>query len=137
MSEFGGCIVFLLAKAYRKAHGVLRRRLADFGITPIQHLVLEAIGEDEGLSAGEIGKRVALDSATLSGVLDRLQQAGWIGKQVDEVDRRVLRVSLTAKARETLPALVEQRKGANSEVLGSLTEQEQALLRRLLREMSG
>jgi len=124
MSEFGGCIVFLLAKAYRKAHGVLRRRLADFGITPIQHLVLEAIGEDEGLSAGEIGKRVALDSATLSGVLDRLQQAGWIGKQVDEVDRRVLRVSLTAKARETLPALVEQRKGANSEVLGSLTEQE-------------
>lgn len=137
MSDFGGCIIFLLAKAYQKAHGVLRRRLADFGITPIQHLVLEAVGEEEGLSAGEIGKRVALDSATLSGVLDRLEEAGWIAKQVDEVDRRILRVFLTAKARETLPALVEQRKGANVEVLGGLTEEEQVLLRHLLRNLRG
>ena len=71
MKSFEDCIVFLLAKAYQKAHGNLKKRLHPYGLTPIQNLILQALQEEDGLSAGDIGKRLVLDNATLSGVLDR------------------------------------------------------------------
>lgn len=137
MPDFDDCIIFLLAKAYQKAHGVLRRRLVDHGITPLQNLVLETLRVEEGLSTGEIGKRLALDSATLSGVLDRLEEGEWISRRADDEDRRVTRVLLTAKARERIPALVHEREEANVEILGGLSGEEQVLLRRLLRDVKG
>ena len=36
------CMVYLLAKAYQKAHGQLKHRLGAYGLTPVQQLVLGA-----------------------------------------------------------------------------------------------
>ncbi len=66
----------------------------------MQGLVLHALYEEEGLSAGELGKRLALDSATLSGVLDRMAESGWIIKNAVKEDRRVLNIQLTDKSRQ-------------------------------------
>jgi hypothetical protein len=51
VNRYEECIVFHLAKAYQRAHASLKRRLAPYGLTPVQYLVLEAIREEEGLSA--------------------------------------------------------------------------------------
>ena len=71
MTQYEDCIIFLLAKAYQKAHGNFKEHLLPYGMTPVQHLILETLWEEEGLTASEIGKRLVLDNATLSGVLDR------------------------------------------------------------------
>ncbi len=89
MPQYDDCIIFLLAKAYQKAHGLFKNRLQAHGLTPVQHLILEVLWEEEGLSAGDIGKRVLLDGATLSGVLDRMADAGWLVRQSDENDKRL------------------------------------------------
>ena len=68
MKTYDDCVIFLLAKAYQKAHGEFKRRLHSYGLTPIQHLILEALWEEDGLSAGDIGKKLIFDGATLSGV---------------------------------------------------------------------
>ena len=72
MKPYDDCILFLLAKAYQKAHGDFKKRLHSYGLTPIQHLVLEALWDEDELSVGDIGKRLVFDGATLSGILDRL-----------------------------------------------------------------
>jgi len=137
MTNYDDCIVFLLAKAYQKAHGVFKRRLLEHGLTPIQHLILEALWQEEGLAAGEIGKRLVLDSATLSGVLDRMAEAGWVVKAPDPEDKRIVRVYLTEKAQALSQTLPLEREKANEEILQGFTLEEKVLLKRLLRDMQG
>jgi DNA-binding MarR family transcriptional regulator len=137
MAQYEDCIVFLLAKANQRAHGILKRRLHSHGLTPVQHLILEALWDEEGLSAGEIGKRLVLDTATLSGVLDRMAEAGWILKRTDRDDRRVLRLYLSNKAKGAQQSLIEERTRANEEILDGMRLEEKVLLKRLLRDVRG
>jgi DNA-binding MarR family transcriptional regulator len=130
------CIVFLLAKANQKAQKNLKKRMKSFGLTTVQGLVLGAIFEGNGLTASEIGAHLVLDNATISGVLDRLMDGGWITKQSDENDRRVQRILVTDQASTSLvDALFQVRADANEETLDNLSLEERVLLKRLLRDL--
>ena len=135
MKPYDDCILFLLAKAYQKAHGDFKKRLHSYGLTPIQHLVLEALWDEDGLSAGEIGKRLVFDGATLSGVLDRLSAGGWVIKQSEPEDKRMLRISLTHKSRDLKPKLAAIRNKTNEDLLARFSLEEKVLLKRLLRDI--
>lgn len=135
MKNYEDCIIFLLAKAYQKAHGSFKKRLIPFGLTPIQHLILEALWEEDGQSAGDIGKKLVLDGATLSGILDRLAAGGWIVKETDDEDKRILRIHLTKKGMDLRHTLSEERDQANQDLLVGMTLEEKVLLKRLLKDI--
>jgi DNA-binding MarR family transcriptional regulator len=137
MTQYEDCIIFLLAKAYQKAHGHFKKRLQGRGLTPVQHLVLEALWAEEGLSAGDIGKKLMLDSATLSGILERMAEKGWIVKSTDEVDKRFIRIYLADRAKDMKTLLIEEREEANEKILVALSLEEKVLLKRLLRDLRG
>ena len=129
------CTIFLLAKAYQKAHGQFQKELKPFKLTNLQHLVLEALWYREGLTAAELGKFLVLDKATLSGVLDRLAEAGWIRKASDPEDGRVVRLYPTEKADGMKEGLIALRRAANEKLLAGFTPEEQVLLKRFLRDL--
>ena len=129
------CTIFLLAKAYQKAHGQFKKELKPFKLTNIQHLVLEALWFQEGFTAAELGKFLVLDKATLSGVLDRLADAGWIRKEPDPEDGRVVRLYTAEKADEMKDELIVLRKTANEKLLAGFNPEEQVLLKRFLRDL--
>ncbi len=135
MENYDDCIIFLLAKAYQKAHGDFKKRLQSYGLTPIQHLILEVLWGQDGLSASDIGKKLVLDGATLSGVLDRLAAGGWILKESDTEDKRVLRIYLTPRSKELKPKLSETRDQTNENLLKPFSIEEKVLLKRFLRDM--
>ena len=135
MKTYDDCIIFLLAKAYQKAHGDFKKRLQSYGLTPIQHLILEVLWGKDGLSASDIGKKLVLDGATLSGVLDRLAGGGWIIKKPDTDDKRVLRNYLNSKSKELQPKLSEARDQTNEALLKTFSIEEKVLLKRFLRDM--
>ena len=58
MDKLEECIIFQLAKAYQKAHGLFKKRLLPYGLTPIQHLILEALWMEDGLSQKDISTRL-------------------------------------------------------------------------------
>jgi DNA-binding MarR family transcriptional regulator len=134
-SSFENCVIFLLAKAYQKAHSTFKKRLIPYGLTPIQHLILEALWLEDGQSAGDIGKKLVLDAATLSGVLDRLAAGDWIIKEPDPDDKRMVRIYLTEKVKSLRLSLAEERNQANDEILHNLNLEEKVLLKRLLRDV--
>jgi DNA-binding MarR family transcriptional regulator len=127
-------IVFLLAKAHQRAQATLKGRLQTFGLTPMQCLFMEALWEEDGLSVGEIGRRIALDTATLAGILDRLVTAGWVKRETDAQDGRVARVYLTAKARESIDLLAKAMEQTNNDLLKTFSPEEKLLLKRFLRD---
>jgi DNA-binding MarR family transcriptional regulator len=129
------CTIFLLAKAYQTAHSLFKARLQPFSLTNMQHLVLEGLWYREGVTAAELGKLLILDKATLSGVLDRMVESGWICKRPDPVDKRLTRLYLSDKANGLKEPLVRLRCEANAELLKSFSDQEQILFKRLLRDL--
>ena len=135
MKTYDDCIIFLLAKAYQRAHGNFKKRLHSYGLTPIQHLILEALWRQDGLSASDIGKKLVLDGATLSGVLDRLASGGWILKESDAEDKRILRIFLTPKSKELKPKLSKARDRTNEDLLKPFTLEEKVLLKRFLKDI--
>ena len=135
MVQYQDCILFLLAKAYQRSLATFKRRLENYGITPVQNLVLEALFEEEGLSAGELGKRLLLDNATLSGVLDRLADGGWIVKGTVEKDKRYLRIFLSPKAKDFIVTLMDETEKANEEIMRPLRIEERLLLIRMLKDL--
>ena len=135
MPQYEDCIIFLLAKAYQKAHANFKQHLLPHEITPVQHLILEALWEEEGLTASEIGKRLVLDNATLSGILDRMSEKGWIAKATDDVDKRFIRIYLTGRAKKLKPLLLGEREKSNGEILNNLSLEEKILLKRLLKDI--
>jgi len=135
MLSFRDNIVFLLAKAHQRAQGVLKVYLQAFGLTPMQCLFMEALWEEDGLSVGEIGRRIALDTATLAGILDRMVVAGWVRREADPIDGRVTRVYLTDKAREAVPGLASAIEVSNSELLSNFSVEEKLLFKRFLKDV--
>lgn len=130
------CTIFLLAKAYQKAHGRFKAMLRPYDLTNLQHLVLEGLWYREGVTAADLGKLLVLDKATLSGILDRMIDAGWIRKERDPDDKRLFHLFTTEKANTSRQELIDLRIKANEELLDAFSEEERRIFKRLLRELT-
>src|SRR5690348_6068674 len=82
-------LCFALYAASRFMTNAYRPLLADLGVTYPQYRVLLVLWEHDGLSVGEIGARLHLDSGTLTPLLKRLAQQGLIERRRSEADDRV------------------------------------------------
>ncbi len=87
------CFMFhATARAFTDAY---RPVLSKLGLTYPQYLVMLVLWERDGLTVGDIGERLFLDSGTLTPLLKRLEVKGVIVRKRDLVDERLVRVSLT------------------------------------------
>lgn len=129
------CAIFLLAKAYQKAHSQFKSKLSPYKLTNLQHLVLEGLWYEQGVTAADLGKLLILDKATLSGVLDRMEDSGWIRKEQVPEDGRMFRIHTTEKADSLKEELVNKRIEANNELLLGFSHDERLFLKRLLKDI--
>ena len=124
------CFTFMLAKAYQQAHGHFRKTLEPFGLTNIQHAVLEGLWYEDGQTATELGQLLVLDKATLSGVLARMEESGWVERRPDRTDGRVMRVFSSPQANAVKDKLIAARDAADTEILSRYSLEEQLLFKR-------
>jgi DNA-binding MarR family transcriptional regulator len=90
------CISFLMSKAAQSIARRAREGLAAHGVTPVQFAALCVLWERDGLSCADLCSRLVLDSATMTGIVDRLESAGSVVRRPDpDGDRRVNRIYLT------------------------------------------
>jgi DNA-binding MarR family transcriptional regulator len=129
------CIFFQLAKAGQAAAKFLTCRLTDAHVTAAQGMVLGFLRENDQVTSRELGERVMLDSATLTGILDRLEKASLLEKKTHPEDRRALSVSLTEQGRQLTENLIALAEKANQDFLEPLTSEEQLILRLLLKKL--
>lgn len=88
------------------------------GLTGAQYNVLNILaGAPEGISQRELGDLLVVDRSNVTGLLDRLEKAGWVQREDDPDDRRVYRVLLTSAGR----ALWAKVHPLYLEVVGQLT----------------
>ncbi|MCA9678878.1 MAG: MarR family transcriptional regulator [Kofleriaceae bacterium] len=92
-------ICFPLYAAARLTVQAYRPLLGELGLTYPQYLVLMVLWEHDGLSVGDLGARLHLNSATLTPVLKRLQRQGLVRRQRRPSDDRTVENWLTDAGR--------------------------------------
>ena len=135
MEQIEECISFLVGKAHQQVNQVAKQRLAPYGVTPVQFAVLHGLWQRDGQSGAELSERLLLDSATMTGILDRLAAAGLIERRPDSTDRRVNRVMLTERGRALEAPLNREMDEMNAEFFGRFSAEDAARLRGLLAEL--
>jgi DNA-binding MarR family transcriptional regulator len=95
MERIEDCISFRLGKAYQIVTQDARRRLAPYGVTPGQYALLKVLWEEDGQSGAALGERLRFDSATMTGLLDRLEKSDLLERRPAPHDRRINLVYLT------------------------------------------
>ncbi len=129
------CIFFQLAKANQLASKFLSQKVSELNLTPVQALVLGFLHQEDRITSAELGKKTGLDSATLTGLLDRLEAADFIERKNNPEDRRSIRIHLTPKGNELSRKAIEVIVGANGEFLQSLTKEEKRHLFDIIKKL--
>ncbi len=70
-----------------------------YGITGPQLWVLKTVFKNGGLPLGELSQKMYLHPSTITGVVDRLEKKGYVSRDRDREDRRVVMVQLTPKGK--------------------------------------
>lgn len=126
---------FPLYAASRSVTSLYTPYLKPLGLTYTQYLVLLVLWERDGISVSEICDELMLDSGTLSPLLKKLQQAGYIQKERSTSDDRIVIITLTEEGR----ALQERAKDVPRNVAQciDLPPEKARMLYELLYELLG
>lgn len=132
-------LCFSLYTCSREMTRAYRPLLDRLQITYPQYLVLLLLWGHSPRSVKDIGEELLLDSGTLTPLLKRLEEKGWVTKSRLKTDERVVQVSLTdaGKSLQTgascIPDALMERIGFNETDYKALLTQLHALLERLQR----
>ena len=97
--------LFTLGELARLVRAYADRQAARYGITRAQWAVLAKVERFEGMKQTELAEQMEMQPITLTRLIDRLCDAGWIERRSDDSDRRVNRLYLKKAARPLLVKL--------------------------------
>ncbi len=109
-------LCFPLYAAARNVTGLYTPWLRPLGLTYTQYIVFLVLWEKDALTVGEIGERLMLDNGTLSPLLKKMEQAGYVERRRSQEDERVVVITLTEAGR----ALQEKAKDIPAQVAGCI-----------------
>jgi DNA-binding MarR family transcriptional regulator len=126
------CIFFRLAKASQSAVRFWGQRVAALGVTAVQSMILRFLLDEGPMTSRDLGEKTQLDSATLTGVIDRLAAQGLVSRGEHPDDRRAILVGLTEAGSETAHKVTVLSEEANREFLKEFSEEDENALRSFL-----
>jgi MarR family transcriptional regulator, transcriptional regulator for hemolysin len=109
---------FTLSELHRLMRAYADKEAARYGITRAQWAVLAKVERHEGLKQTELAEQMEMQPITLTRLIDKLCDNGWIERRGDENDRRVNRLHLRKAARPLLGKLA----GLRSELTATALE---------------
>jgi len=129
------CIFFQLAKASRAGTRFWGQKVSTLNLTAVQAMVIRFLYDKDHISSSDLGKRTDLDSATLTGILDRLAAADLIERRQNKNDRRAIQILLTKKGNTVAKEVSRLMEEANVEFLKVLSDNDQLALRGLIKKI--
>jgi DNA-binding MarR family transcriptional regulator len=128
-------IGYLLGRAYTEGHRNLHKELADLELTPQQHVIIMRLNELGEASQNLLGRSVGMKRVTVHGIISRLSTGGLIEVRGDDADRRLALLSLSPAGKALVGELARRAQAAAARSLASLSANEKAILRRILRKL--
>ena len=112
----------------------LRNELTEKGVTWPQFHTLFHI-KDEGIPFNKLAQKVHCNASNMTGLIDRMEDNGWVYRERSEKDRRVWLVKLTAEGSEMRENLIPKHRNNIEERMNRLTQEEQKTLKKLMEKL--
>ena len=113
--------LFTLGEVQRMMRAYADREAARYGITRAQWAVLAKVERNEGMKQSELAEQMEMQPITLTRLIDRLCDNGWIERRGDDSDRRVNRLYLRKAARPLLAKLAGLRSELTATALDGIS----------------
>lgn len=98
--------------------------IVDFGITTPQFHALLALRDSPNMTMGELCEKLFLACSTATDLIDRMEKNGFLERNRDTQDRRVIRLAITEKGREVISEVVAARRRYVASMLEKLSSTE-------------
>ena len=124
-------LAYQIARQMRKQmggskHGKLQDKVSPYQMHVLFHLAQHAV------TMGELADEVNITLPSATSLVDRLVKSGWVERQQDPDDRRIIRLSVTPAGRKLCVALKEERSQAFRFLLDAMPEEDLESLHRIL-----
>lgn len=123
---------FRFVRLHRRAASAIAAELKTIGLSIPQFDLLSTLTEQEGLSQQELAERLYVTKGNVSGLLDRMVDAGLVERRALPGDRRSNALHLTQKGRTLAEQGIAAQKAYVTRTLGSLDPRDLADLERLV-----
>jgi DNA-binding MarR family transcriptional regulator len=123
-------LLYRLTKRLRRAQA---ERLAPLGLTPAQERALRMMTRsEEPLRMTELADRLGIAPRSVTTVVDALEEAGLVRREIDAHNRRAIRLHLTEHGRAVRDDMRDARRRAAEDLFAPLTADDRKALAELL-----
>jgi DNA-binding MarR family transcriptional regulator len=114
-----------------------QRLFRPHGLTAAQYNVLNVLApQPAGLSQRELSDALVVDRSNVTGLIDRMEKAGWVRRADDPADRRVYRITLTPAGRKLWSKVEPRYRAAIENVTQGVPIRQMTVCTELLNELS-
>jgi DNA-binding MarR family transcriptional regulator len=106
----------------------LRQPVARRGVTPTRLTAMATLEKCGPMRASDLADRLSITAASMSRLVEALEEGGWVGREPDPEDRRAQLLSLSGQGREILSQMRSEGTGELAEAIRALPEPERARL---------
>ncbi|MGD2124666.1 MAG: MarR family transcriptional regulator [Desulfobacteraceae bacterium] len=130
--------IVILIRRYVRLRALYTKELAkNYGLSVPQLLCLQCLYENGNMSMSEIAENIMVNMSTVTGIVDRLEQKGFLKRLRVSTDRRVITIALTEKGKslaENSPPAVHHK---IIQAVKKLSEPEREEIFQALNRLSG
>jgi MarR family transcriptional regulator for hemolysin len=125
-------LLALFTQAAKLLREAADEAMSRHGVRVGQHIVLTVLWEQDGLTPGEIARRLGTATPTIVNTATRMEEAGLVVRRPDPADARLVRLHLTPRARSVRESVRDARAALERQATATLTAAELDHLRSAL-----
>jgi len=125
-------LLALFTQAAKLLREAADETMSRHGVRVGQHIVLTVLWEQDGLTPGEIARRLGVATPTIVNTATRMEEADLVVRRPDPADARLVRLHLTARGRAVREPVREARAELERQATATLTAAEREHLRTAL-----
>jgi DNA-binding MarR family transcriptional regulator len=127
---------YLLGQANHALYKDFDAQVRARGLSSIEWRVLATLHDGEPLTVSQLAQEVLSKQPTVTKLVQRMADQGWVALHADASDQRRTLVKVTPAGRRLVKPLVEAARVHEARILRSLAAPEKAALRKLLEKIT-
>ena len=128
---------YLLGQANHALYKDFDAQVRAAGLSSIEWRVLATLHDSEPLTVSALAHEVLSKQPTVTKLVQRMCEQGWVMLQADAGDQRRTLVAATAKGRRLVKPLVDKAQRHEAQLMQALSSSESAALKKLLAKLAG
>ena len=124
-----------LAMTFNVLYHEIKTELSKEKLTVPQLDIISCLDRSKGLPLSELAERLLVTGGNITGIIDRLERDGYVYRERDKKDRRIVRALLTEKGFDLYKSFLPRYKEVMRKINSVLTTEERQQLQRLLKKL--